>query len=111
MDYGLPTSRSSQWTKLVPRAKWLRFPRAVPLLKDDEQTAQIRQLLKDSGVGWIDWIYRDGSDVLFAADGCVYRLGDFTTVPATLSLHDAQLLADFRDRQFTLVSAPAWALS
>ena len=45
-----------------------------PPANDDEQTAQIRRLLKDSGVEWIDWIYRDGSDVLFAADGCVYRL-------------------------------------
>ncbi len=82
-----------------------------PPANDDEQTAQIRRLLKDSGVEWIDWIYRDGADVLFAADGCVYRLNGFTNVPATLSLHDAQLLADFRDRRFTLVSAPTSALS
>ena len=63
-----------------------------------------------SGAEWVDWIHISGKDLLFACDGCVYRLSDWQTLPPQDYLKCATLLADLRPLHFELVKPPAEAL-
>ncbi|MGH1420020.1 MAG: hypothetical protein ACRBCJ_14280 [Hyphomicrobiaceae bacterium] len=67
--------------------------------------------LEESGARFVDWIVaRPGEDLLFACDGCVYRLSHWHKIPASDYLKSSDLLADFTGLQFQLKPPPPEAL-
>lgn len=71
----------------------------------------LRAALEAAGCHWIDWIdTAHASDLRFAADGKVYRLGDWRDVPPAEYLTRAKLLIDLCEDQFELIAPAAAAL-
>jgi hypothetical protein len=69
------------------------------------------QALASSGATWVDWLHvRSNEELLFACDGCVYRLRGWRDLPADRYLAEASLLADLRDMRFSLLPAPSEAM-
>jgi hypothetical protein len=82
-----------------------------PSMQEYQQEARVRRALLDSGATCLEWVcLRHGDDMLFAVDGCVYRLQRWARVPEDRYLPEAKLLADFRDQRFALMTAPKEAL-
>jgi hypothetical protein len=69
------------------------------------------QALTEAGASWIEWVHVDPpDDLLFACDGCIYRLPNWRNVDATDYLRTAKRIADFRDMHFEAVQAPPEAM-
>jgi hypothetical protein len=80
-------------------------------VQDHERQGRVGLALLENGVTWIEWVsLQHGADMLFAADGRVYRLSRWASVPEHRYLSEAKLLADFRDQRFEPMSAPKVAL-
>ncbi len=78
--------------------------------KSDDYTRVSGALLR-AGVKWVDWInLQAGNDLLFACDGCVFRLPKWRTLDSDLYLEKAWLLADLRRLSFQMIRAPGTAM-
>ena len=67
--------------------------------------------LKSCGARHVDWVsFRDGEDMLFAADGSIWRLPGWTRVPPERYLSAAWRLIDLTDDHFTPLAAPDAAM-
>lgn len=82
-----------------------------PRVPENQQQTAIRTMLAASGATWIDWIDARGPDLLFAADGCLYRTKDLDKLPPDELFASAVCLADFREMRFEPVAAPPSALT
>jgi len=67
--------------------------------------------LYEAGVRWVDWFHIAGRDLLFAADGQIFRLAGHARVPLPQILDAAVCLIDLRPMTFQLVKAPLAALT
>ncbi len=66
--------------------------------------ADLAAALQGRGVRWLDWIYRmPKGDVLFAADGCIFRARDGARKSAERVVQRAERLIDLRPLSFELV--------
>lgn len=71
----------------------------------------LRATLEAAGCRWIDWIdTAHTTDLRFAANGKVYRLGDWRDVPPAEYLAQAKLLIDLCEDQFAPMAPTAAAL-
>ena len=69
------------------------------------------QALTGAGAQWVEWIHvQPDGDLLFACDGCVYRLPKWKNVDPPDYLRVAKLLADFRGMAFEGIAAPPEAM-
>jgi len=76
-----------------------------------EVRASVARALNAAGAIWVDWVGPQGErDLLFAADGAVYRLTDWRSVSPNDYLSRAERLADFKEKSFELVRAPSSAM-
>ena len=101
-----PTFRISSLAALRGEAAYRRSARA-PAAADEET----RQALLATGCRQVDWISRhDDSDLLFAADGRIYRLQGWHHVARARYLADARMLIDLSDDSFANIAPPAAAL-
>ena len=84
----------------------------APTYVDGRTTAfeELRIALKGEGVRWVDWFYPHKADLLFAADGQLFRLSNWREVKPREAIHAATLLLDMRPMRFELVQPPATAL-
>lgn len=71
----------------------------------------LRRALTDFGATWVEWVHHEGDDLLFACDGCVYRLAGGRMATSADELRAAKRIADFRDMRFERIAAPPDALS
>ena len=72
---------------------------------------QVEAGLKAAGAVWVEWAApRQGQALLFACDGCVYRLRGWRDLDPAAYLSSAEKLADFRDARFTLIPPPPEAM-
>jgi hypothetical protein len=77
----------------------------------ENQGGGLWQALVSGGATWVDWVHvQSDEDLLFACDGCVYRLRGWRDLPAQRYLSEARLLADLRDMRFTMLQAPGEAM-
>jgi hypothetical protein len=82
-----------------------------PSLDESEEHKTIARSLAASGVKWLDWIsLRQIPDMLFAADGRLYRLKHWANTPEANYRQAAIQIADFRDMRFQLTPAPVSAM-
>lgn len=90
-----------------PPVTLARSPLRQPLAQHDE----IEQALKAGGVGFVDWSWvLDGGDLVFAADGVIWR---HAGMPRTITrdlLDTSRALIDLRPMAFELMRAPDWAM-
>ncbi|MCB1521741.1 MAG: hypothetical protein KDJ37_14360 [Hyphomicrobiaceae bacterium] len=78
---------------------------------DDARRAEVVSALKASGVRWLDWLAPQPSgDLLYAADGAVFRLEGWAGIPAKAARERSRLLADFNGLSFQQMRAPAEAM-
>ncbi|MEM9222056.1 MAG: hypothetical protein AAGB11_06590 [Pseudomonadota bacterium] len=66
--------------------------------------------MMEEGVRWVDWFYPSKRDLLFGADGQLFRLAEWRKVPAQDAIHAATCLLDMRPMRFELMVAPVAAL-
>lgn len=79
----------------------------VPMSLQSGNGLHIATALLESGCRHVDWISdHDRPDLLFAADGCIFRLRDWQRMSAAEYLRGSDLLIDVRDDAFTNISAP-----
>jgi hypothetical protein len=76
----------------------------------DLPAGPFRRALTEAGAHWIEWIHIAGHDLLFACDGCVYRLPRWQDVLPGDYLRSAKQIADFRDMRFEPIAAPPKAM-
>lgn len=77
----------------------------APTADETPRHAAIRHALQAGGADWVDWIsLKREPDMLFAADGRIYRLAAWEQVPSEAYLAKARLLADFRDMSFEMIA-------
>lgn len=70
------------------------------------------EALSLGGATWIEWVHHhENGDLLFACDGCVYRLANWKKLNPGDYLPMAKKIADFRDMQFEGIQAPPEALT
>lgn len=70
------------------------------------------EALTGAGAAWVDWVHADPlGDLLFACDGCVYRLPKWQHAMPSNYLSAAKRIADFRDMNFELLAPPPDALT
>lgn len=88
-----------------------RFTSSRPEPPSAELVDGQREALLAAGARWVDFIVpRSEAELLFACDGCLYRLMGWRDVRPERYLAEARHIADFRDMRFTLVSPPEWAM-
>lgn len=75
-----------------------------------DPNVDLRRALADFGATWVDFVHHDGDDLLFACDGCVYRLAGGRAAQSADDLRTAKKIADFRDMRFEGIAAPPDAL-
>lgn len=78
----------------------------------DEQARfdELERALQASAFRMIEWVHADHGDILFAADGAVWRVPGGESLQPQRYLAAARKLADFSRLTFQLVSPPAAAL-
>jgi hypothetical protein len=82
-----------------------------PIRDISDQHMDVCRALATAGAEWVDWVdIRREDQMLFAANGCVWRLKRWASVPPDRYLSEAECLADFRDMRFEMKRAPASAL-
>lgn len=75
------------------------------------QIDQYRAALVAAGARWVDFVVpRSDDELVFACDGCLYRLRGWQKKAPERTLSEATRIADFRDMKFTLVAPPTWAM-
>lgn len=84
---------------LMPSARWPADP-----------DVDLRRALTDFGATWVEFVHHDGDDLLFACDGCIYRLAGGRGAKSADDLRGAKQIADFRDMRFEGIAAPPDAL-
>ena len=73
--------------------------------------ARFIKALTDEGVRWIEWAaQRENGDLLFACDGCIYCLEQWTRRQSRDYLASARLLIDLTGLEFQMVRAPSYAM-
>jgi hypothetical protein len=88
-----------------------RLSAYAPATTESERHKEIAAALLASGLPWVDWInLREGSDLLFAGDGRIFRLRQWERVAASAYLSAADQLVDLRDMTFQLMRAPDEAM-
>ncbi len=69
------------------------------------------EALVRGGATWVEWVHHhENDDLLFACDGCVYRLKNWQKLDPPDYLRAAKRIADFRDMRFEAVTAPPDAM-
>jgi hypothetical protein len=93
--------KTRQWRRMPPSA-------CGPPAQPGEELA--RALQRD-GRKWLDWVVRrPGADMLFAGDGCIWRCREWERLREGQYVHNAELIADFRDMHFEPIPLPDSAL-
>jgi hypothetical protein len=82
-----------------PSARWPSDP-----------DVDLRRALTDFGASYVEFVHHDGDDLLFACDGCIYRLAGGRAAKSADDLRTAKKIADFRDKRFQGIAAPPDAL-
>jgi hypothetical protein len=98
----------------VSRGEPLRTSAQAPAYRSQNLVdPSIWTALVDAGVRNLDWVVEaaGGRDLLFAADGCVYRLPGWHKVAAADYLSCARLLIDLRPMSFELMAPTAEAMT
>jgi hypothetical protein len=91
----------------VTRGELLRPSARAPAYRPQSLVdPSIWSALVDAGARNLDWVddAATGRDLLFAADGCVYRLANWRKTAATEYLLQARLLIDLRPMSFELLA-------
>jgi hypothetical protein len=70
----------------------------------------IETALTEGGLRTLDWAHAINKDVLFAADGAIYRVPEGVTMKPTDYLSAARKLIDLSDMKFELMRAPPEAM-
>ena len=78
--------------------------------RPSDPDVDLRRALTDFGATWVDWVHHDGDDLLFACDGCIYRLVRGGAATTAEELRAARQIADFRDMRFEGIAAPTDAM-
>jgi hypothetical protein len=81
-----------------------------PSQSADLPDGPFRRALTEAGAHWIEWIHIRHDDLLFACDGCVYRLRGWQCVQPGAYLRTAKQIADFRNMRFEAFAAPPEAM-
>ncbi|MEM9028766.1 MAG: hypothetical protein AAGC70_10405 [Pseudomonadota bacterium] len=82
-----------------------------PWLGDSRLAREVALALRDAGARWVEWVNaRAGPDLLFACDGCIYRLGKFAEVAPAEYLSRATKLVDVSGATFEAIAPPASAM-
>lgn len=69
------------------------------------------EALVRGGAAWVEWVHHhENGDLLFACDGCIYRLKDWKKLDPLEYLGTAKRIADLRDMRFEPASAPPEAM-
>jgi hypothetical protein len=71
---------------------------------------EVEAALKEGGLGTIEWAHAIGEDVLFAADGAIYRVPKGAAIAPRDYLAAARKLIDLSDMKFELMRAPPEAM-
>jgi hypothetical protein len=79
-------------------------------VEDQARFNALELVLQASGLRMIEWVHPEGGDILFAADGAVWRVPGGERLQPQHYLAAARKLADFSALSFQLVSPPAPAL-
>ncbi len=94
-----------------PEGTWPRFSARHGWQTDGVTVTAVSEGLFAAGAVSIEWIAPDHrGDLLFACDGCLYRLKKWRDVHPENYLSAAEQLADFRNLTFELVPPPTTAL-
>ncbi|MEM0908050.1 MAG: hypothetical protein AAGJ94_11835, partial [Pseudomonadota bacterium] len=73
-------------------------------------SGEIADAMAEEGVRWVEWIYPKDRDLLFCADGQLFRLPRWQGVPPREMIHKAQRLLDLRPLRFERIAPPTAAL-
>lgn len=87
------------------------FIRSRPQAPPAKQTEQQRAALEAAGARWVDFVVpRSDDELVFACDGCLFRLRGWQRAAPERYLATATRIADFRDMTFAPVEPPPWAM-
>jgi len=93
-----PFSATRPYDPDTPRA-----PCSVEVSLGEAVTAR----LVSEGARWVEWCFpKPNGDLLFACDGCIYRLTAWRGPDHAGLLREARCLADFRNMTFSCVAPP-----
>lgn len=82
-----------------------------PSMLDPALRNDLHATLEQNGANWVEWAMpQDNGDLLFACDGCVYRLNSWQAVDPSAYLAQARKLADFNGLTFEPVRPPPEAM-
>lgn len=97
--------------QLTSPKDWPTFAGWHPWTCAQDDHERVARAAIAAGCRWVDWVApRDNDEVLFAADGCIYRLANWRKVEPDELIDAATRIADFRDLRFTQMRAPATAM-
>lgn len=97
--------------QLTSPKDWPVFAGWHPWMCEQDDYDRIAMAAAAAGKRWLDWVApRETGDVLFAADGCIYRLANRQRAKSADLLDSADCIADFRNLRFTQMRAPADAM-
>ncbi|MDX2306745.1 MAG: hypothetical protein NW216_00740 [Hyphomicrobium sp.] len=77
---------------------------------DVVEKERLRAAFAEQGLVRLDWVHIAGSRMIFAGDGCIYRLDDWRGTKGSHYLSAARMIVDFRDMTFQLVTPPPASL-
>jgi len=81
-----------------------------PARKPNSHQAELAGHLQNAGTRWVEWVTDRSGDLLFACDGCIYRLADWKKIAPEALLSSATLLADLRSLHFAKLVPPHSAM-
>lgn len=95
----------------LEQGKVRRISAFDPTRQVSAETEAVAQALRAEGVMSLDWVdVRDERALLFAGDGCLWRVEEWRRRPAGRLLENATRVADFNAAVFERVAPPAAAL-
>jgi hypothetical protein len=102
---GSQMERSAHAPRFVYNTAAQRRPPEIQAFSDELEAA-----LKGGGLQTIEWVHAVDKDVLFAADGAVYRVPKGAAMAPKDYLAAARKLIDLSDMKFELIRAPPEAM-
>jgi len=102
---GAQMERSAHAPRFVYNTSALRRPPEIQAFSDELEAA-----LKGDGLRTIEWVHAIDKDVLFAADGAIYRVPKGVALAPREYLAAARKLIDLSTMKFELMRAPPEAM-
>ena len=102
---GSQMERSAHAPRFVYNTSPRQRPPDIQAMSDELEIA-----LKEGGLRTIEWVHAVDKDVLFAADGAVYRVPKGVALAPREYLAAARKLIDLSDMKFELIRAPPEAM-